>query len=525
MRPIDARVAPRVMLVVASLMISGCGLYQDDWRPSPAPPQLRPPLDDDETDPADKSEDPPDIDPDEPLRLTVEQAVLTALENNRELQVERMAPEIRRTFIEQELAAFDPVLFADVHAGRERTEPLTGAGTRRTRAGAEIGLSRELPTGTALDVEASTDKTRGTGIDQRHATRVGLTVTQALLAGGDVAANLANVRQARVDQALSAYEFRGFAEGLVAEVETTYWQLVLAVRREEIVAESLRLAERQLEDTRRRIRVGQIAETEIAAAEAEVALRREALINARSRISELRVRLLRLVYPQAMPSPRRKVIPETEPTVPPMPLEDLPDHVEVALKMRPELREAELLIQKGELEVVKTRDGLLPRMDLFISMGRTGYAESFGRSVGDIADDGYDVFAGISFQHAPHNRARRARHDRATLTVTQRQRSLENLRDLIRQDVELALIEVSRARQQVDATEATRKAQEETARVEAAKFRVGQSTALLVASAQRDLLQSRVAEVEALTKYINARIALYRAEGSLLARRGLAAEQ
>jgi outer membrane protein TolC len=52
---------------------------------------------------------------------------------------------------------------------------------------------------------------------------------------------------------------------------------------------------------------------------------------------------------------------------------------------------------------------------------------------------------------------------------------------------------------------------------------VGKSTSFLVAQAQRDLLISRIAEVQALANYIKALINLYQKDGSLLERRGIAA--
>ena len=45
----------------------------------------------------------------------------------------------------------------------------------------------------------------------------------------------------------------------------------------------------------------------------------------------------------------------------------------------------------------------------------------------------------------------------------------------------------------------------------------------MVAQAQRDLLVSRIAEVQALANYLKALIDLYRQDGSLLERRGISA--
>ena len=515
---------PCCLLAAVSLASGGCGIVHDRWNPPVPSPTWTSHTPLRQTGGAETAAaTQPTTLPAGPVQFTVEEAVLRALENNRALHVQRLSPRIQATFIEQELAAFDPVLSAQASAARQKSEARGGGDVRESVTGAGLGVSRALPTGTTVGAGASTERTWGNGVAQQHATRVGLSVTQALLRGRGVAVNLANLRQARLDALLSEYEFRGFVEALVAEVETTYWQYVLAKRQVSIVQESLSIAQKQLEDTGQRIRVGTLAETELAAAEAELALRRESLINARSRADALRVRLLRLVYPQLLSTATRELIARTEPTIPPLPLESLQDHVALALRSRPELNQAELLIERGELEVVKTRNGLLPRMDLFATLGATGYADSFSRSAADVTSDGYDVLVGLSVEYPLANRDARARHERAVLTRTQREQAMGNLRDLIRQDVELAFIEVRRARQQVDATTATRKAQQEKVRVETAKYAVGKSTALLVAAAQRDLLASQVAEVEAATNYINARIVLYRLEGSLLARRGLGA--
>lgn len=525
-------IAPSFMLGVLGIALSlsamSCAFLEEDW--PPPWPGYQPGVASAGTSAArgsratlnDKSSA-ASTQPSWPLEATIEQAVLLAMENNRALRVERLNPPIQRTFEQQERALFEPVLSAEVSGGHERAESSTGSPTRDGAVGAGAAVSEQLPTGTTVDAGVTSERTWGTSSAERNATRAGLTVTQALLQGRGVAVNLADLRQARLDTRLSEYEFRGFAEALVAQVETTYWDYVLALRQVKIVEESLKLAERQSEETRHRIRVGGLAEMEIAAAEAEIALRREALINARSQVDTLRVQLLRLTCPKALPTRQRQITPQSKPTVPPTPLESVDDHVAVALRMRPDLNQAEILLLRDDLELVKTKNGLLPRMDLFISLGKSGYAESFGRSVGDIGGDNYDASIGLAIEYPVTNRDAKARHRRALLTRQQREESLWNLRDLVRQDVELAFIEVKRAREQVDATATTRKFQEEKLRAETAKFRVGNSTALLVAGTQRDLLASQVAEVEAVISYLKARTNLYLLEGSLLERRGLSA--
>jgi outer membrane protein TolC len=316
---------------------------------------------------------------------------------------------------------------------------------------------------------------------------------------------------------------RGFVETLVAGAEQTYWDYALARREIEIVEESMKLAEQQLKETEEIIKVGRLAETELIAAQAEIALRRQELIFARSTMETTRIRLLRLLNPPGSNLWKREILLLERPAVGKIEVDDVNAHVEVALRMRPDLNQARLGIQRDDLEIVKTKNGLLPIMDLFVHLGKTGYADSFGSSVSDITGDGYDILAGIAFEYPFRNRDARARHERSLLSRDQAGEALENLAQLVEVDVRTAYIEVNRAREQIDASRATRQLDEEKLRVETEKFRVGRSTNFLVAQAQRDSVRSQILESRAVANYLKSLVELHRLEGSLLERRGISA--
>ncbi len=464
-----------------------------------------------------------------PIRIIIQEAVLTALENNRSLIVERLNPSIQQTAEEQEQAVFDPVFDAEVSAGRIDAQRLdeSGNATESVVADAyegDLSLKQFFSTGTTVEVAGTTQTTESSlYVDPFSSTRFGLTITQALLRGQGADVNLARLRQARLETRISNYELRGFTESLVAEVETTYWDYALAQRRIGIFKESLKLAEQQLSETEEIIAVGKLAEAEMAAVQAEVALQRQGLINARSSMESIRLRLLRLLNPPGNNLWNREIILLHEPTLPEVKLDDVETHVSLALRMRPDLNQARLGIQQGDLEVTRTKNGLLPVMDLFVRLGRTGYADSFSDSLTDITGDSYDASGGIRFQYPFRNRAAKARQERALLRQDQAEKALDNLEQLAEVDVRGAYIEVNRAEEQIDASAATRKFQEEKLRIETEKFRVGRSTSFLVAQAQRDLLVSKISEVQAVANYLKALIGLYRQEGSLLERRGISA--
>jgi len=468
--------------------------------------------------------------PQGPLKLGVESAILMAIGNNQSLRVERLNPPMFRTFEEQERAAFDPVLDAQVSYSRTRSERRSpyGGGTTSSVSqdlAAQLGLTQFFPTGTTVGLTGTTDISRSSLYSDRFATsRVGLSLTQALLQGFGTGVNLVALRQARLDTQVSEYELRGFAQDLVATAEETYWDYALAERNILIFEDSLKLAEQQLNETQERIRIGKLAETELAAAQAEVALRRENLINARSTLAQTRLRLLRLLNPPGAGLWDREIVLEKQPAIPEAALDSVEAHVAVALQMRPEINEARLRILRGDLELVRTRNGLLPRLDLFLNLGKSGYADSFGRSADQVHEGkSYDYQAGLTFEYPLGDRAPRARNDRAILGYRQSLESVGNLVQLVQVDVRSAYIEISRAREQVTATAATRKFQEEALRAETEKFRVGKSTSFLVAQAQRDLVVSQISEVQAVVTLLKDLVELYRLEGSLLERRGIQA--
>ncbi len=465
-----------------------------------------------------------------PLEIGIQKAILLAMENNRSLVVERMNPEISRTFEEEELAIFDPLLGAEVSNRRVVADRLTRAVSSAESSTLDsvtglISLNKLFPSGTSIGLEGSTNYTDSSLYsDTFTATRLGVSVTQALLQGMDIRANLARIHQARIESLISEYELRGFMEVLLEEVESKFWDYALAQRQIEIYTNSLNLAEKQMDEVQERINIGQLAETELAAAQAEVALRRENLINARSDLAKERLNLLRLLNPSQNINWNRDIILEYQTSLPSVELDNVEQHVQVALKMRPDLNQARLQIQQGDLEVIKTKNGLLPKMDVFIAFGKTGYADSFNRSTNNIFGDSYDVTGGLIFEYPPLNQSARARYSRAVISRRQLLEALKNLTQLIQVDVRSAYIEATRTSEQITATAATRNFQEEKLRTETEKFRVGKSTSLLVAQAQRDLLASQIAEIQAVANYLKALVGLYRLEGSLLQRRGISAQ-
>jgi outer membrane protein TolC len=465
----------------------------------------------------------------EALSITLSEAILLCLENNAALVVERLNPPLQQTFEDQERAIFDPEINAEISVGREKGERLARSGSNTEAFTNDmiegvISLQQYFPTGTRVAIEAHTQIEDASLYSETfYSSRLGMTVTQALLRGYGTQVNRVQLQQARLDSRMSEYELRGFTASLVAELEQTYWDYALAQRQIEIVEASLAVARQQQDETEELINIGRLARAELSAVQAEVAAEEQALIEARAKKDTMRLQLLRLLNPKGAGLWARDVELIHQATLPVIKTESVELHAAVSKRMRPILNEARLQVLRGDLELVKTRNGILPLLDFFLTLGKSGYASSFGESIDNISEDNFDAMAGVRFQYPLKNRDADARHQRALLSREQNQKVLANLTQIVEVDVRRAHIEVNRTQQQIAATSVTRKFDEEKFRTETEKLRVGKSTSFLVAQAQRDLLSSRIREVQALTNYLKALINLYLLDGSLLERRGIAA--
>jgi outer membrane protein TolC len=514
-----------------------------------------------------------------PLRISREEAVLLALKNNKLLNIQMLTPVLRGAFEDIERARFDTSLFAQASLGREKSEFFfPGVGTipedldlnprvllpspfRRNRSqdlvelpqdgnaqGSVIdgersevkaGASKRFITGTQVEVAVSNERIKsqsdtieriiledlqGSARDAQNKTRVGLTLTQALLKGGSPSANLARIQQAQADTLATLYQLRGFTQTLVAQIESLYWDYYLFKRQLEILEESVRLAEQQLHEIEERVAVGQIAETQLPAPRAELALRRQALIDARSTFDKLRLRFLQQLNPQSAEGWQRMIEIVDVPTLPAPFTGKVEEHVQLALRHRPDLNEARMQLRSGEFQVVQTRNGLLPALNVFMTLGGSGYAGSFGDSVDNLRDGEYwDAGVGLRLDFPVGNRQSRALHLQSTTARDQRELALQNLEQLAELDVRSAFMEVKRAEEQVTATAATRSLQEAAQRAERENFLVGKSTATLLSRAQRDLVSSQIEEVRSVVNLRKALIDLYRQDGTLLEYRGITA--
>ena len=302
-----------------------------------------------------------------------------------------------------------------------------------------------------------------------------------------------------------------------------YWAYVLARQNVQILKTALNVARQQEAQTKELIRVGRTSPAELAPAVAQTAVTREQLVSAVGTGKIARLNLLSLIAPANRPFWRDKLTLTTPPYIASGPVASLHEHTELALKMSPVLNQTRLQIEQGDLSVIQTRNGLLPVLNMFITMGKTGYAESFGPATENLNGSAYQLVGGLSFNYPLFNRTPTADYQSAVLSRDQEEAALANTVRSVELSVRTAYIQAQTDKQQITATAATTAAQAETLRATQGEFRVGESTAIQVSLAQSNLLSAQLSQAQAVVAYLDALSTLYLQEGSLLQRCHIAA--
>ncbi|MGM0381006.1 MAG: TolC family protein [bacterium] len=454
--------------------------------------------------------------------VTVGDALEVALANNRELKIEKLKIPQSRLEVVSSAAEFDPRLSAGIRENTrfteretETTEGYQVVQGRSRQVSGDIGLSKQFWLGTEIGVEfgAVADRT-----DEEYESDLGLDITQPLLQGaGEV--NLVGLRQSKLAAKITEHQFKGYLDSLLEEIETAYWELVLSGQRRDILRRDVKLAEENLEEVQRRIEVGRLAADEEAAGRAQLASARGSWLEARDQYEQNKLNFLQKLNVENWEDFERE-LELAEPPAPEEKIKPVSRWLEFAEENRPELLEARLRLRNNELELIRTANGLLPRLDFFVTLGTTGYAETLGEAIEDIDGTNYNISGGLNFNLPVGRRQARSSDEQEKLSYRQQKLSLDNLEESVSLDVRDAYMAVKQARRQIEANRAIREEREATLEAEKARFQTGKIAYIQMARARQELTQSRLDELESLIEHRLARLRLYRLSGRLAARRG-----
>jgi outer membrane protein TolC len=213
-------------------------------------------------------------------RLSIEEAVALALEQNVNLQVDRIDPQVADVSVSVARSGWTPAFFSNVQT-RSQTNPTTdifggAASITNDNMTSQAGVQQALPWGGANYTlfwntgRQETDNIYSTFNPQLSST-LGFNYTQPLLRNFTIDATRQQVLVSRKNREISDVQLQQSIAGTVRNVKNAYWDLVYAINNLAVQQQSLQLAQQSYRDNRARVEIGTMAPLDIVQAEAEVA--------------------------------------------------------------------------------------------------------------------------------------------------------------------------------------------------------------------------------------------------------------
>ena len=478
---------------------------------------------------------------DDTIPLPLKRALEIALENNLNLQIEKINLPVSAQAIMVNQARFDPSLFGEINNRRYEYQTsfvLSGAPLfKENEQAGKVGIRKLFSTGLEAEsyYKASRyrDNSEFEGLDPQYKNLLILSLRQPLLQDFGPSVNTTDIRVAKNDLKITESTFLFQVVNTIDRVEQTYQDLSGAIETLNLRNESLRLAEKLFADNQKRFNAGLTHIGEVQESETAIASRQELVIAAGQRVKDVTNVLKNLLQIQPG-SPLYPVSFQTEGLL--FTEESIPTYEESfsqALNNRPDYSQKKIALESKDIIVKFNKNQVLPRLDLVGTFGLNGlsgeahpltfegvtgvnpYGGGFGDSWESLRHaDGYEWNVGLTIDIPLGNRADRARYQQAKLFKEQSVLDLKNLEDTIDLEIKVALENIKSSRDRIEVAERFVNLADKTLRQEEERMKAGLSDTFRILIFQVSLIDAKIRRVQALVDYQKALSQLYRAMGT-----------
>ena len=474
---------------------------------------------------------PPTQPPPQVRRLTVDEAVRTALESNLGVQVARVDPLIQDLAVAAARGAWAPNFTTTLQTTSTDTpnnsflSGALGSKTSDTRLTTNAGVTQLLRWGgdysVGWDGARSTTTNLFSNFSPQLRSSLALSYRQPLLRGFSIDTARQQMLVSQKSREIADVTLRQAITATSRSVRHAYWDLAYAIASLTVQRQSLALADTSLQNTRARVEIGTTPPIDIVEAEAEVATREEAVIIAAAQIETAQDTLRALVYNPSMPDFWTIRI---EPAELP-PFQAAPVDVDVAtrnaLDRRTDLQQTRKNLEATDVNLRYFRNQALPDVTASFDYGLTGLGgtqfvrgegfpgpiigqseRGFGSVLRDLfANDFPSWTAAVNVSYPLGSSQPEADLARTRLQYSQGQTQLRNQELQVVTQVREAGRQVQTNQKRVETTRTSRQLAERRLDAEERKFAAGTTISFFVFQAQRDLAQARNNEVRAVLDY------------------------
>jgi outer membrane protein len=461
-------------------------------------------------------------------KLSVDEAVQMALEQNLSLQVERVNPQMREMDIVTARGAWVPNLQSQFTGGNA-TNPnysrygASGATVQTDSLQWGFGAAQSLKTGGRYDVTWGASRQKSSDLFQltnpTRGSTLGGTFTQPFMRNFKIDGARQQLLVSKKNREISDIQLRQTVLATMRNVKNAYWNLAYQRASLEVQQQSLDLALESLKNNQARVRIGTMAPIDIIQAEAEVASREESVIRAQTGVDQAEDRFRTVVMDPATPGFWNTKFELSDKASFQAVAVDLDAAVRRALDSRTDLAQQRKGLEESDINLRYMKNQTMPDVNLVAKYSMTATGGTTFADDGSSSDIGWGSVVNslfkrdlptwsvaLNFAYPIGNSTAEANLARARLQYGQAQTQLRVAELSVTTQVRDAARQVQANQKRVESTRKSRELQERKLEAEQKKFAAGMQTTYFVLQAQRDLVQARNAELQAILDYTNSLI-------------------
>ena len=442
-------------------------------------------------------------------RLSMDEAVNLAMEQNLGIRIQRFDPGIQDTGISLARSAWAPAFSSTLQRNSNNspnTSILSGTQSIVTTGTFSAGasLNQQLPWNGA-NYTINWNNSRFTSSDPtntfnpRLSSNLQAVFQQPLLRNFSIDQIRQQVALSKKNRDLSDINLESVITGTLRSVRNAYWDLSYSINNLKAQQESLALSRQSLKDNQKRVEIGTMAPIDIVQAQAEVATNESSVIVAEAAIKQAQDALRALVLDPATPEFWNVTFDPTDAPAFDARAIDLDAAVRNALAKRSDVRGAKNSLEQSDINIKYFSNQIKPDVNAQVTYGAVGIAgtqlqggynpitgqttplesvaRSYGSALGDAFSNAYPQWAfGVQIGYPLGANTAHANLARVKLEYDQAQAQLKNMELQVVTQVRTAARNVQSNQQLVQSARASRELQEKKLEAEEKKLAAGMSS-------------------------------------------------
>lgn len=466
----------------------------------------------------------------EVMRLSLADCIAEAFSENSEVKIKRIDPKLRADDVKIAWSEFEPSLYGgyNLRENMEKSSNLFFVGMMKERdITAEAGIEGKLPTGARYDLGLDFERYSSNSIVQTYnpayTAEPAVKVTQPIFRGFGIAVNEAKISVSKNNRSMSDLDFKRTVMDIVTRTKNVYYLYFYTEESRSIARLALERATSLLHINNARYKKGLVSSVDVLETEAAVSEREKSLIASEKALQKAEDDLkfvTNIVDDPEKWNAKVELIDRPELSAVEV---GLVDALVTAFGNRPDYKAAGIDLKNKDINVMVTKNGLLPIVDLIGSYGLNGLDSNYRGAFTKIDGDYRTWVAGAQVT-IPFGSGDRAKFDQAKLEKVQALIAYKRLEQSIILEVRDKVRNVDIQFRVVKAAELALKKEKENYAAQEERYAAGQVSTHDMLDYQDKLSRAELDHVRALIDYNIILCELDRVQGLTLEKNGIQLE-